>query len=195
MKPDRRASSRRSESSCRSASIIWRSSSRASGLRLCSSDCICAICRWRCSSSSSRLLIPDGNMSPYFSMNPLKSGVRPSIRSSSILFSERTMSRTRDRSCPCICWMDPLSLLQPAVDARALGVDDVLDLLSQLLDGGVEVVAAELLLARLTQLFEQLLQALHVRRPPAQQPLQRRVEIAVVHQVVRESIQDVAGVE
>src|SRR5439155_1125517 len=64
-------------------------------------------------------------------------------------------------------------LVLAPLDALALGVDDVLHLLAQLVDCGVEVVAAELALARLTQLLEELLQALHVRRAPSQQALQR----------------------
>ena len=51
--------------------------------------------------------MPGGNMSPNFSMKPLKLGVRPSMRCSSIAFSSRTMSRTRERSWPCICWIEP----------------------------------------------------------------------------------------
>ena len=86
-------------------------------------------------------------------------------------------------------------LVLPALDARPLRVDDVLHVLAHLLDRGIEVVAAELALAGLTQLLEELLQAGHVRRAPAQQALQRGVEVAVVHQVVRERVEDVAGVE
>ncbi len=81
------------------------------------------------------------------------------------------------------------------LDALALGIDDLLHLLAQLIDRGVEVVAAELALARLTQLLEELLQALHVRRAPSQQALQRRVEVAVVHQVVGQRVQQVPGVD
>ncbi len=86
-------------------------------------------------------------------------------------------------------------LVLPSLDALALGVDDVLHLLAQLVDGGVEVVAAELALARLTQLLEELLQALHVGRSPSEQALQRGVEVAVVHQVVGQRVQQVPGVQ
>ena len=86
-------------------------------------------------------------------------------------------------------------LVLPPLDARALGVDHVLHFLAQLIDRGVEVVAAELALARLTQLLEELLQALHVGRTPSQQPLQRRIEVAVVHEVVGQRVQQVARVE
>ena len=86
-------------------------------------------------------------------------------------------------------------LVLAPLDALALRVDDVLHVLAQLVDRGVQVVAAELALALLTQLLEELLQALHVGRAPSQQPLQRRVEVAVVHQVVGQRVQQVPGVE
>jgi len=87
------------------------------------------------------------------------------------------------------------SLLQPAFDALSFGVDDVLDFLAKLLDRRVEVVAAELALTGLPELLEQLLEAAHVRRTPAQEALQGGVQVAVVHEVVGQGVQDVSGVE
>src|SRR5437868_15522954 len=62
----------------------------------------------------------------------------------------RDRNVTGVQTCALPIWCR--SLVLPTLDAFALGVDDVLHLLAQLIDRGVEVVAAELALARLTQL-------------------------------------------
>ena len=85
--------------------------------------------------------------------------------------------------------------VEATLDAPALGVDHVLHLLSQLLDGRVEVVATQLALTRLAELFQELLETGHVRRAPPQEPLQGGVQVAVVHQVVGQSVEDVARIE
>ena len=88
-----------------------------------------------------------------------------------------------------------LRLVQAALDSLLLGVDHLLHLFAQLLHRGVEVVAAELALARLPKLLEQLLEARHVGRSPSKQPLEGGVKVAVVHQVIRERIEHVPGVK
>ena len=88
-----------------------------------------------------------------------------------------------------------LRLIEPAIDSLLLGVDHLLHLFAQLLHRRVEVVAAKLALARLPKLLEQLLEARHVGRSPSKQPLECGVEVAVVHQVIRERIEHVPGVE
>ena len=88
-----------------------------------------------------------------------------------------------------------LRFVHAALDSLLLGIDHLLHLFAQLLHRRVKVVAAELTLARLAQLLEQLLEPRHVRRSPSKQPLEGRIQVAVVHQVIRERIEHVSGVE
>ena len=91
-------------------------------------------------------------------------------------------------------------LVDPAVDALAFLLDDLVELAGDVVVDAAEVVAVEQLAALLAQLVEHLAQALDVAAVAVAEALlqrapQRRVEIAVVEQIVGELGEQVVGVE
>jgi hypothetical protein len=76
----------------------------------------------------------------------------------------------------------------PRFDPRALGLEDLVDFLLDVVEGRAQVVALELLLALLPELLEQILQPGHLPlghlRSALEQPLERPPNIAVGHEVV-----------
>jgi hypothetical protein len=94
----------------------------------------------------------------------------------------------------------PLGLLVTLLDGLPLDVLDLPQALGDLVVDAAEIVVRQALLTLLTQLLEDLPQALDavtvaVVEPGLQQPAQRRRRVAVVQQVVGELAQDVEGVE
>ncbi|TMF86829.1 MAG: hypothetical protein E6I08_11370 [Chloroflexi bacterium] len=88
-----------------------------------------------------------------------------------------------------------LLLLQLAVDAPALGLHDLVQLLAQLFDRGVEVVSRKLTLPLLADLLQELLQPRHLVGAPPVQPLECRRQVPVRHQVFGERVQDLIRVQ
>ncbi len=91
-------------------------------------------------------------------------------------------------------------LLDPAVDALALHVDDFVELLSDVVVDPAEVTVLELLPATLPELLQHLSQAhellvVAVLEPLLHEPAERRVEVAVVEEVVTHFIEELLGVE
>ena len=87
----------------------------------------------------------------------------------------------------------------PLLDPRALGLQDLVDLLLDVVEGRAEVVALELLLAPLAELLEQVLKTGHPPlrhlRPALEEPLERLLDVAVGHEVVGHRLEQVVGVE
>ena len=91
-------------------------------------------------------------------------------------------------------------LVDPAVDPFALLLDDLVEPPGDVVVDATEVVAVEHLLALLAELVEHLAQALEVAAVAVVEALlhraaQRRVEIAVVEQVVGQLAEQRVGVE
>ena len=87
-----------------------------------------------------------------------------------------------------------------AVDALALGLDDLLKLLVDLVEHPAQVVAAQHLLAALAQAIGQVAQAEHPLLVAAleallHQPAQGAAQVAVGQQVLGEGLHDGLGVE
>ena len=96
---------------------------------------------------------------------------------------------------------DCAGLVDPAVDAFALLLDDLVELLGDVLVDAAEVVAVELLAALLAQLLEHLAQAhelLAVRgrwKPCCIMRRSAALQVAVVEQVVGHLVEERVGVE
>ena len=91
-------------------------------------------------------------------------------------------------------------LVDAPVDALALLVDDLVELAGDVLVDAAEVVAVELLAAPLAQLLEHLahaadVTALAVAEALLHHPPQRRVEVAVIEEIVGHLLQQRVGVE
>ena len=91
-------------------------------------------------------------------------------------------------------------LLRELVEALALHVDDVAQLLRDVVVDAAEVVALELVAAPAAQLLHQLAHALDalavaVAEARLHHPAQRGVEVAVVEQVVGDLAEDRVGVD
>src|SRR5581483_7386648 len=91
-------------------------------------------------------------------------------------------------------------LLQAALDAAPLGLEDLLELLADVLQHVVELELVELLLALLAQALEELLQAHHavagaVLEAGLHHPLQRAADVPVGEQVVGELLHQLFRVE
>jgi hypothetical protein len=88
---------------------------------------------------------------------------------------------------------------EATLHALALGLEDVVQLLLDVLQGGAEVVALELLLPPLAELVDEVLEAGHLRpllglRALLEETAQRAPEVAVRHDVVGHGLQEVVGV-
>ena len=95
---------------------------------------------------------------------------------------------------------DSLRFVEPAVDAGALLVDDLVEPVRDVFVDAAEVVAVELLAPLLAQLLEHLAHALHVAALPVGEALlhhapERGVEVAVVEEVVGHLLEQRVGVE
>ena len=98
----------------------------------------------------------------------------------------------------------PLSIWRLASSRRrssvSRSVQDLFEPLLDVLEDGGEVVAVERLAALLAQLLEQVAQALHavaegIAHAALQQVAQRVLQVAEVHQVVGQRVEDIVGVE
>ena len=93
-----------------------------------------------------------------------------------------------------------LGLAHGVVDGVALLVDDVVELAGDLVVDAAEVEAVEPVLALLAQLLEQLADALEavavaVAQALVHHPAQRRVDVAVVEQLVGQLLEQGVAVE
>ena len=115
----------------------------------------------------------------------------PPSRSSWRLLSRRDLALARARS---------RASSSAALDALALGLQHVVELLLDVLQRGAEVVALELLLPLLAELLEQVLQAGHLRPSRVCAPCWKSrcsalPQVAVRQEVVGHGLQQVVGVQ
>jgi hypothetical protein len=97
-------------------------------------------------------------------------------------------------------WGLAVRLIQAPVEGVLLHPDDLFELSLQVIEHRGEVELIELLAALLTQLLEEVAEALHavalwVSHPALEQVTERVLEVTEVHQVIGEVIEDVVRFE